>query len=109
MVGFCHLLHKNIAKVVVDVCPCVDNLIVTLGVGDETHIICLGDLAYLFITTLHKCFLCLWDDDVVEVERKTCKVCHAITQVLDTVKELAGFCKADSLDNIGDDIAETLL
>ena len=109
LVGLGHLLHQHIAQVVVDVGPGIDNLVVTLGVGDEAHVVVLGNLAHLFVTLLHQVFLRLGDDDVVEVERQTGLVGHAITEVLDAVEELAGLSETYVLDNVGNDVAQRLL
>ena len=90
-------------------CPGIDYLVVTLGVGDESHVIVLGNLAHFLVTLLHEGFLLLGDNDVVEVERKSGKVSHAVTEVLDTVEELASLCETYVLDHVGNDVAETLL
>ena len=90
-------------------CPGVDNLIVTLGVGDESHVIVLGNLTHFLVTFLHEGFLLLGDDNIVEVERKSGKVGHAITEILDTVEELASLGETYILDNVGDDVTEALL
>ena len=109
LVGLGHLLHQHIAQVVIDVCPRINNLVVTLVVGDETHIVVFSNLAYFLVTLLHQVFLGLRDNDVVEVERQTCLISHAITEVLDSVKELAGLGKAYVLDYIGNDVTQRLL
>ena len=90
-------------------CPRVDDLIVTLGVGDESHVVVLGDLADFLVTFLDERLLRLRDDDIVEVERQTCLVGHAVTEVLDTVEELASLGETNVLDDVGDDVAQALL
>ena len=89
--------------------PGIDDLVVTLVVGDEAHVIVVGDLLDLSITLRNQLCLLLRDDDIVEVERQTGEVCHAITEVLDTVEEVAGLSKTDILDDISDDVTQTLL
>ena len=89
--------------------PCIDDLIVTLVVGDESHVVVLSDLTHLLITFLNDGFLLLRDDDVVEVERKTCHISHAVAEVLDTIKELARTRHTNRLDDIGNDAAQCLL
>ena len=89
--------------------PRIDYLVVTLLVGDETHIIVVGDFLYLLAATLNDFLLLGRNDDVAKVERKTSHVCHAITQVLDTVKELASLGHTDSLDYVGNQATESLL
>lgn len=49
------------------------------------------------------------NDDIVEVERQSCKVRHTITKVLDTVEERAGPCHTYRLDNVGDKATERFL
>ena len=39
LVGLLHGLHQHSRKLVVDVCPCVDNLVVTLLISNEAHTI----------------------------------------------------------------------
>ena len=109
LIGLCHLLHQYITELVVDVSPGIDYLVVTLLVGDESHIIVVSNLTYFVISTLNECFLLLWDDDVVEVEGKSGEVCHTVTEVLDTIEELAGTGETYCLDNIRDDVTQALL
>ena len=90
-------------------CPGVDHLIVALVVGNETHVIVLGNLLHLGITLLHQVFLRLRDDDVVEVERQTGLVGHTVAEVLDTVEELASLGETYVLDDIGNDVAQRFL
>ena len=103
MIGFGHLFHQDITKVVINVCPRIDNLIVTLGISDESHIIILGNLMYLFISPLYDCIFLLGNNDVIKVERKTCHISHPITQVLDSVEELTRTSHTYILDYICDD------
>ena len=109
LVGFSHLLHKYVTDVVVDVCPCIDNLIVTLVIGDESHVVVLCNLSHLFVTIGNKLLFLNRDDDVIEVERKSGQISHAIAEVLNTVKELASTCKAYDFDGVGNDVSQTLL
>ena len=89
--------------------PGIDDLVIAFGIGNETHVIVFGNLAYLFVTTGHQFHLFLRDDDVVKVERQTGHVCHTVTQVLDTIKEFASLGETNGLDHIGNDVAQTLL
>ena len=93
----------------VNVSPRIDNLIVTLVVGDETHVVVHGDLLDFVVTLLHDFGFLLRDDDIVKVERQTTLVGHAVTQVLDTVKEVAGTGHSDAFDYAGDDVTQGLL
>jgi len=102
-------LHEDVRKVVVNVCPCIDNLIVTLVVGDETHVVVHGDLLDFLVTTLNQFFFLLRNDDIVQVERQTSFEGHLITQVLDTIKEFCSTSNTDNLDDVADDVAQRLL
>ena len=79
LVSFCHLVQQNGTNIIVHVRPGIDNLIVTLVVGDESHVIVIGDLPDLSITLLDQLCLLLRNDDIVEVERQTSEVSHAVT------------------------------
>ena len=109
MVGLCHLLHQEVSKVVVNVCPCVDDLIVAFGIGDEAHLVVGFDLVDFSLSLADDACLLLGDNDIVEVERQTGSVGHAITQVLDAIEECAGTCHADRFDDIGDDATQGFL
>ena len=89
--------------------PGIDNLIVTLVVGDESHVIVISNLTNLLITLLDQVGLLLRNDDIVEVERQTSQICHAVTEVLDTIEELTCLSETYILDYIGDNVAQTLL
>ena len=86
--------------------PGIDNLVVTLIVGDETHVIVLGNLLNLSITLLNQFLLSLRNDDIVKVERQTSLVSHAVTEVLDTIEELASLSETYVLDDVGNDVAQ---
>ena len=109
LVGLGHLIEQDGTDIIVHMRPGIDDLIVTLIVGDEAHVIVVGDLLDLCITLRNQLCLLLRDDDIVEVERQTCEICHTVTEVLDTIEELAGFGETDILDDISDDITQTLL
>ena len=89
--------------------PGIDNLVVTLLIGNETHIIVIGDFLNLLMTLSHDFFLLWWNNDITKVERKTGNVSHTITEVLDTIEELAGLSHTDSLDYIRNKSAQSLL
>ena len=89
--------------------PGINNLIITLVVGDESHVIVVGNLLYLFITLSDKLSLLLWNNDIIEVERQTGHVSHAVTQVLDSIKELTSLGETYILNYSTDNVAQTLL
>ena len=109
LVGLGHLLHEGLLQVGVDVCPRIDDLVITLVVGDETHVIVHRDLLNLLVTALDDVYFLFRDDDVVQVERQTALVGHAVAEVLDTVEEFAGTGHADRLDDAGNNVAQGLL
>ena len=106
LVGLGHLLQQDLTQTVVDMCPGIDNLVVTLVVGDEAHVIVIGDGLYLIITFLYQFLLLLRDDDIIEVEGKTGEVSHTVTKVLDTVEELTSLSKTNMLDHVGNDVTQ---
>jgi len=71
LIVFGHVFHHSLLQIVVNVCPCVDDLIVTLLIGNQTHVEVGCHLIDLILTLLHNLGLLLGNDDVVEVERKT--------------------------------------
>ena len=109
LISLGHFLHQHITEVGVYMSPGIDNLVVTLLIGNETHIIVIGDFLNLLMTLSHDFFLLWWNNDITKVERKTGNVSHTITEVLDTIEELAGLCHTDSLDYIRNKSAQSLL
>ena len=109
LVGFGHLLHEGGLDVAVDLGPGVDDLVVSLVVGDETHTVVAHDLLYALITGLDDIGLFGGDDDIVEVEGQTAFVGLEVTEVLDAIEEFAGARHTDGLDDAGDDVAERFL
>ena len=109
MVRFGHFLQQDVTDIVIDVGPCINHLVITLVVGDESHVIVVHNLANFLVSFLYQALLLWRDDDVVKVERKSGEISHAIAEVLDSVEELAGTGKTDRLDDIGNDVAQTLL
>ena len=109
LVGLGHLLHEGLLQVGIHVRPGVDDLIVTLVVGDEAHVVVHGNLVNFVVTALHDVDFLGRNDNVVEVEGQTALVGLAVTEVLDTVEELAGAGHTDGLDDLGNDVTERLL
>ena len=109
LVGLGHLFHQHITQVVVYVCPRVDYLVIAFGIGNETHVVVLGNLAYFLVTALNNLLFLFRNDDVVEVERKSGNVCHAVTQVLDAIEKFASASHTHTLNNVGDDATQGFL
>ena len=93
----------------IDVRPNVDDLVVTLVVGDKTHVVVLHDGVRTLVTLLHELLLLLGDNHRVEVERQTALESHAVTHVLDVVEERSHLVGAGLLHHHGDDVAQRLL
>ena len=109
LVGLGHLLQQNVTDVIVDMGPGIDNLVVTLVIGDEAHVIVVGNLTNLLVTLGNEFSLLLRDDDVIEVERQTSLVSHTVTKVLDTIEEFASLGETDILDDGTNNVAQRLL
>ena len=62
------MLHDGCLKIIVYVSPCIDNLVVTLIIGDETHIVVVRNLIDLSLTLIDNLFLLWRNDNVVKVE-----------------------------------------
>ena len=87
-------------------CPDINYLVVTLVVGDETHVIVVDYLLYFFVTFLHQRFFLFGNNNISQVERKTAFECHLITEVLDSIQEFGCFCHTTNLDYMTDDITK---
>src|SRR5574344_2910766 len=90
-------------------CPCINNLVVTLVVGDESHVVVVNDFLHLFVTSIHQFIFLLRDDDIAKVERQTALEGHVVTQVLDIIKELAGTGHSTHLYHFRDKVTQGLL
>ena len=108
LVGFFHGLHQDLGKVIVDVCPSIDDLVITFVVRDETHTIIIGNAFHFFVSATNQFLFFFRNDNITQVERQTAHVCHTITQILDTVQEFAGTSHTYRLDHVGDDAAQSL-
>ena len=69
-------------------CPDIDDLVVALVVGDESHCVVVHHFLHLFVTFADVFLLFGRDNHVAEVERQTSAEGHVVTEVLDVVKEL---------------------
>ena len=89
--------------------PNVDDLIVTLVVGDETHVVVVDHLLHFLVTFLHECFFLFRYDDVAKVKRQTSLKGHVVAQVLDTIQKVGRLGHTADLDDMTDDVAQRLL
>ena len=103
------LLHEHLGDLVIDVGPDVDDLIVTLVVGDDTEIEVIHDLLDLAEAIGDDLLLLLRYNDVGEVEGEACLVGHVVAEVLDPVEEGGALCDTAVLDHLTDDEPEVLL
>ena len=108
LVCLSHLLQQDITNIIVNVCPSIDHLVVSLVICNESHVIVVSNLTYLIITLLNELSFFLRDNDIVEVKRQTCQICHTVTEVLNTIKEIACLSKADILYHVSNNATETL-
>lgn len=103
------LLHEHLGDLVIDVGPDVDDLIVTLVVGDDTEIEVIHDLLDLAEAVSDDLLFLLRYDDVGEVEGESCLVGHVVAEVLDAIEESGALCDTAVLDHLTDDESEVLL
>ena len=68
--------------------PNINNLVVALVVGDESHVVVVHHFFNLRVTFFYVFFLLGRDKHVAQVERQAALECHVVTEVLDVVKEL---------------------
>ena len=102
-------LGYGLGQLVIDLSPNVDNLIVSLVVGDKTHIVALGDVVGHLVALLHQRSLLLGDNHCVEVKRQTALECHTVTHCLDVVQEVSHLIGTCLLHHHCNDIAQRTL
>ena len=93
----------------VDVRPDVDDLVVSLVVGNETHVVVLHDGVGTLVTLLHELLLLLGNDHRIEVERQTALEGHLVTHVLDVVEEVGHLVGTGLLHHHGDNVTQRAL
>ena len=103
------LLHQLVSEFGIDIGPDIDDLVVTLVVGDSTHVIVHLDLVGTGIALGDDFGLAVGDEHIVQVERQPPLECHVVAHVLDIVKELGRAGHTATADDAGDDIAQRLL
>ena len=79
LVVFGHLFHEDITQLIIHMSPSINHLIVTLGVGNESHFIVSFDLVDFILSLLHYSHFTFRNDNIIKVERQTCNIRHAIT------------------------------
>ena len=103
------LVHHRIGQLIVSMCPDIDNLVVTLVVGDETHVVVVHHFFHVRIGFGNQFFLHLRNNHIAQVERKTALVSCPVTHALDIIQELHRLGIAALLQNIGNDITQRFL
>ncbi len=68
--------------------PDIDDLIITVITCDETHRIIVEHFLNLRVSFGNVFLFLLRNDDITEVEAQASLKCHAVTKVLDIIKEL---------------------
>ena len=101
------LLHQCIGQLAVNMCPSINNLVITFVVGNEPHVIVVHNLFNFVITFFHQRLFFRWDQNVSQVEGQTTFESHIITQILDIIQELSRTGNTTSLDHLTDDITES--
>ena len=89
--------------------PNVNDLVVTLVVGDETHVVVVHHLAHLGRGFGDQLLLFRWDDDVVQVEGQTTLEGHGEPELLDVVEELRRTWHTHAVQDVRNDAAKRLL
>ncbi len=65
------LLHKGAGQLGICMGPDIDDLIVSLGIGDEPHIVVGQHFFNLFVGSTDHLFLHLRNDNIIQVERQS--------------------------------------
>ena len=100
------VVEHRLGQLHVDIGPDIDDLVVTLVVGDKTHVVALHHLVHAFVALLYQFVFLFGDDDRVEVERQAALESHLITEVLDRVEELGSLVGTGFLHHQCDDVAQ---
>src|SRR5262245_56516825 len=101
--------EHDIGNLVTGVSPNVDDLVVTLTIGDDALAILLLDLLDLFVGIAELQFLLLRNDHVGDADRDTCLGRFGKTKFLQSIQCFDGALLARYLVATPDDIAELLL
>lgn len=83
------VIEHRLGQLHVDIRPDVDDLVVTLVVRDQTHVIALHHLLDALVALVDERLFLLGDNHRVEVERQAALECHPVAECLDVVQKLA--------------------
>ena len=103
------LLHQSFCELVVGVGPDIDNVVITLVIGDKTHGVLGHNFLNLFVGLFDKLFFLSRDDNIAQVEGKTTTEGLTITHVLNVIKEGCSHCIATLGEDVTDDVTQRLL
>ena len=104
-----NLLSHRITDLMVDAGPQVNDLIVTLAVGNQTPGELFLDFTDLLVTVFDEGFLLFRNEHIFEVEGQTALEGHVVTEVLDVIQELRRTGNSGILDNQGNDVPQGFL
>ncbi|CDD88286.1 unknown [Tannerella sp. CAG:51] len=79
LIIICQLFHQNIRQFRIDMSPCIDNLIVSFIISDETHVIIRHDLLYVSIPFINQSFFFWRNNHIGKVKGQTTFESHLIS------------------------------
>ena len=103
------LFHQNIGQTRIYMSPCIDNLIITLVISNETHVVVVHDLFHLGVTFGNQSLFFGRNEHITQIEGQTSLECHVVTQVLDIIKELSRTSHTANFNHLTDNIAQRFL
>ena len=109
LILFFKTTHEGFRDLVVDARPDVDNLVVTLVVGNQTHLVVLSNGFHVILRLQNQGILLFRNLDVAQTHRQTTFVSRLEAQRLDVVEELRGAGHAGPLEHHRNDLLELFL
>ena len=103
------VVEHRLGQLHVDIRPDVDDLVVTLVVRDQTHVIALHHLLDALVALVDERLFLLGDNHRVEVERQAALECHPVAERLDVVQKLRSACRTGLFHYQTDDVAQRTL
>ena len=102
------IMHGSFGQSRIGVGPDIDHLIVSLVVGDQTHIVASQNAFDLLVGSVDDVHLLLWDDDVFQRETQSSAESRHESKALDIVQELGSLSHICEFDDPGDDVPQRL-
>ena len=103
---FTDTLHCQVCKASVGRSPYVDHLVITLVIGDKTHVIVGNDPLYLLVGIGDHVLFFLRNDDVTQGEGEPTLEGKLVSHGLDIIEELGCTWNTGFLQYVTDDITE---